>query len=40
MIETFTVRHYEHVSTRAFGEVVPSFEAALGFVGGGGPGGD
>jgi hypothetical protein len=35
MIEKFTVQHYEHVSTRPFGEVVASFEAALGSVEGG-----
>ena len=35
MIEKFTVQHYEHISTRPFGEVVASFEAALGSVEGG-----
>jgi uncharacterized protein (DUF302 family) len=32
MIEKFTVRHYEHISSRPFGEVVASFETALGSV--------
>ena len=32
MIDAFTARHYEHVSTRTFAEVVAAFEAATGSV--------
>ena len=32
MIDAFTARHYEHVSTRTFEEVVAAFEAATGSV--------
>jgi len=32
MIDEFTVRHYEHVSTKSFDEVVAAFEAAVGSI--------
>src|SRR5260221_6350590 len=36
MIDAFTAKHYEHVSTRLFEEVVAAFEAAVGSVEDGG----